>query len=95
MEVGGRWSHESAKFIALLAKAKARSCPQLLRQAAIHGYIYRWSGLLAVSAQRAFAASLLELRPDAIDHLDGGCPDFSEVAVDMRYTDDPIPSRLA
>ena len=60
-EVGGRWSDESLDFVRRLARAKARSQPEWLRASAAQAYVHRWSGMLAVAAQRAFAASLLEL----------------------------------
>ena len=41
--------------------------------------VARWSGLLAVAAQRAFAASLLEL-PPAADLSDGPGPELHELA---------------
>ena len=60
LEVGGRWSSEAINFVRLLARARARSEPPLLRKSAEAAWQRRWTGLLAVAAQRAFAESLLE-----------------------------------
>ena len=59
MEVGGRWSEEAWSFLSLLAKAKARGVPAALQKSTEYCYLRRWSTMLAVSAQTAFAASLL------------------------------------
>ncbi len=56
-EVGGRWSEEALDFVRRLARAKARSQPEWLRASAAQAYAHRWSGVLAVAAKRAFAAS--------------------------------------
>ena len=61
IETGGRWSEEAATFLRLLAQARAASAPVAVRRAAQAAWVYRWSGILSVAAQRAFAASLLEL----------------------------------
>jgi len=50
-----------------------------LRPAAISAWVARWSGLLAVAAQRALAASLLELLPTA-DLGDGPGPSAARAA---------------
>ena len=67
-EVGGRWSGEDQEFLRSLAKAKARS-----RQAWRH----RWVVLLACSAAKAVAVSLVE-RPGGLGS-DGATPTSSEV----------------
>ena len=61
LEVGGRWSEEAWRFVRLLARAKARASPPLLRRAAQAAWRRRWVETLAVAAQRAPADSLLEL----------------------------------
>ena len=53
-------------FVRRLAKAKARAHPPLLRASAQMAYSHRWMGLLAVAAQRALAATLLELPIDEV-----------------------------
>ena len=93
-EVGGRWSESSRTFVRLLARARARSVPDGLRTAAQGAYAQRWAGLLAVAAQKAFAASLLDLPASSVPHLDGSIPDLSEVLDDARWSFAPIVSRL-
>ena len=65
IETGGRWSQEAASFTRLLAHARALSAPAPLRQAARAAWVQRWSAVLAVAAQRAVAASLLDLPADS------------------------------
>ena len=59
MEVGGRWSEEAWTFLELLAHAKARSSPTLMRRSTEYCLLRRWSSMLAVAAQAAFAGTLL------------------------------------
>ena len=61
-EVGGRWSDESAGFVRHLANAKARGEPPVLRGRAQQAWMHRWSSLLACSAAKALALSLMERR---------------------------------
>ena len=82
-EVGGRFSTEVVQFLRLLARHRAAAVPRLLRPAAITAWVARWSGLLAVAAQRAFAASLLEL-PPAADLGDGPGPELHELLAEAR-----------
>ena len=55
IEVGGKWGHEAAEFLRLLAQARNRSVPYVLRTAAIQASIARWSahpcGTSAVCSQ--------------------------------------------
>ena len=55
LETGGRWSDEAMAFVRLLARAKVRSEPRILKKR-------RWLTMLGCAAARALAASLLELR---------------------------------
>ena len=52
-EVGGRWSKETATFLAALAKARAESSPFILQGKVKASLIRRWSAMLACSAARA------------------------------------------
>ena len=61
---GGRWSDETAHFLRSLAKAKAESVPLLLQNRVKAAWLRRWSSILACSAGRAFALSLLDRRPN-------------------------------
>ena len=56
VEVGGRFGAEAAAFLRL---------PPLFRAAACAGWVQHWSGLLAVVAMHAFAASRGPTRPSA------------------------------
>ena len=58
-----------------------RVCPRPSRPATITAWVACWSALLAVAAQRALAASLLEL-PPAEGLGDGPVPDLHEVLAD-------------
>ena len=78
----------------LLAKAKARTVPQLLRPATRAAFFQRWSGILSVAAQRAFAATLLELPVDDAEGVDGDVPVLEDVLLDARLADAPQASRV-
>jgi hypothetical protein len=71
---GWRWSEEAATCIKALAWAKPRSSPELLTNSVAAALRARWSGLPAVAAQRAFAASLLELPMHEQKCVDGRSP---------------------
>ena len=94
MEVGGRWSKEALTFIRLLAKSRARAYPRLLRASAQMAYTSRWTGLLAVAAHRALAATLLELPVDE-SAMDGEDPFLEDVLHEARLVEAPAPSRLS
>ena len=93
-EVGGRWSEESLRFLRLLARARARTAPEGLRAATGRAFLSRWSGFLAVAAQRSFAASLLGEPLAGASCVDGAVPDLSEVLDDSRFDVAPDTSRL-
>ena len=95
LEVGGRWSEEAVQFVRLLAKAKARTVPQLIRSAAKAAFFHRWTGILAVAAQSVFTATLLELPVDDARGVDGDVPVLEQVLGDARLMEAPVPSRLA
>ena len=61
-EVGGRWSQETAHFLLQTAKAGVRHEPKVIRVSAQCAWLRRWRCLLAYSAARAFALSLLDCR---------------------------------
>ena len=77
-EVGGRWSGETCTFVRLLAKARARSEPSILRTRVELAWRLRWAALLACAAGRAFASSLLGLR--GCGGVDGDTPQSHDVA---------------
>ena len=82
------------RFVHLLAKAKARTVAPLVRSAANAAFFHRWTGILAVAAQRALAATLLELPVDDAGGVDGDEPVLEEVLGDARLMEAPLPSRL-
>lgn len=95
LEVGGRWSDEAAEFIWLLAAARARAAPAALRRSAAQAWQWRWAGVIAVAAQRAFAASLLELPwAGRLGFEDGPDVALADVLHGARAQDPPLPSRL-
>eukprot|EP00439_Symbiodinium_sp_Y106_P044021 s6837_g5.t1 len=63
----------------------ALEMPAPLRAAACAAWVARWSGLLAVAAQRAIAASLLELPLAGECNLAGDAPELHEVLADVRW----------
>ena len=79
-EVGGRWSTEASSFLSALAEAKARCEPEVVRKSAMVAWLRRWSVLMACTAARAFALSLLDRRCCA--SADGDTPTTSEVIGD-------------
>ena len=95
-EVGGRIDLRQSGFIRRLAASKARGAPARLRKAALQASVHRWTGMLAVAAQRvrACALSLLELPLDAADEFDGTEPPLAEVLADARAVEPMVPSRL-
>ena len=94
IETGGRWSEEAATFLRLLAQARAASAPVAVRRAAQAVWVYRWSGILSVAAQRAFAASLLELPAATELGAAGDPPALHELLADARWLQAPANSRL-
>ena len=72
------------QLLRLLKRHRAAAVPRQLRPSAITAWVTRWSGLLAVAAQRAFAASLLEL-PPAAELGEGTEPDLHELLADARW----------
>ena len=61
-EVGGRWSAETAQFLGALAASKARSAPEIMQASVAHAWRHRWRRMMACTAAKAFANSLLEHR---------------------------------
>ena len=82
-EVGGRWSEETRCFISLLARAKVRSLPKIIRARAQQSWHFRWGSILSCAAARALASSLLESRGSP--GTDGPTPSTSDVMCDWRH----------
>ena len=81
--VNGRWSEKTRAFLSLLAKAKARSETPVMRRRVEQTWRMRWGAMLACTAARAFAASLLNLRLGG--GADGEVPTTLEVVNEARY----------
>ena len=79
----------------MLAIAKARSAPRLLRKAAAMSYLNRWTAIMSVAAQRAFETLLLDLPFEPLLNLDGAVPPLEATLLDSRLTEAPEPSRLS
>ena len=80
-EVAGRWSEEAASFIRQLAKA--RSEPPVLVRRAEQAWRLRWFSMLACTAARAFAGSLLDRRLAL--GVDGVPPSVHDVVGEARF----------
>ena len=59
-EVGGRWSNEASQFVRSLAWAKAQSAPESTQTQVAHAWNRRWRKILACTAAKSFANTLLE-----------------------------------
>ena len=94
-ELGGRWSPEAMRLVRLLARARARASPNILRRSAQLAWQRRWTAMMAFAAQRAFAMTLLHLPLGSAGCLDGATPPLADVLADARRDDFPqLPSRL-
>ena len=94
IEVGGRWSHEAATFIRLLAKSQARQAPALLQPALRTALVSRWSALLSHAASETFAATLLteELSlQHNVDHNPPPQPTSRGIPADTPHLQPPPP----
>ena len=85
---------EARKLLRALARAKARERPQWLRASAVQAFHQRWSGIIAVAAQRALAATLAGLPGAGLDALDGTAPPWPEVLAAARLGEAEEASRL-
>ena len=63
VETGGRWDERAYRFLVVLAKAKARASPAVLRVSVANALLHRWTGMIAHAVHDAYAASLLEEVP--------------------------------
>ena len=79
MEVGGRTNLASRHLLRVAAAARARTEPLPLRPAAARRWLGRWKAMLAVTAQRALAATLLDDGAALVDGIDGAPPPSAEL----------------
>ena len=76
IETWGRWSTEAVEFFHMMAGARAREAPPVLRQSAHLAWRGKW--MLAVSCARAFANSLVSRVSDTLG-TDGAAPDLADL----------------
>ena len=93
IETGGRWSEEAARFVKLLAHAKARQAPRLLQNSVAAALINRWTAQLTHAALQAFAASLLDQDRTHLTNVEGNDPLWSQLLAEAPDPP-PEPSRL-
>ena len=74
---------ETAQFLNALAEARSQSLPVILQERAKAAWLRRWSAMLACSAARAFAVSLLDRRP--VPGVGGDPPSVHEVLREDRF----------
>ena len=93
MEVGGRTNLASRRLLRTAAAARARSEPLPLRPPAARRWLGRWQKMLAVAAQRALAASLVDDGLALLDGIDGEAPPPAELwaAAEAWADDGPAP----
>ena len=84
IEVGGRWSQESADFFRLLAQHKARAVPAPSQQTTTTSRISRWSAILAHAGMHAFAASVLSLPADELANGEGVLPPLGHLLAQLE-----------
>ena len=77
-----------------LAKYKSMQSPRLLRKSAEFALLHRWSNMLSVSAQCAYASSLLDSDPVRHAITDDLQLLMADVINDYRYEDIPSFSRM-
>ena len=82
-EVGGRWSAETAEFLAALSKAKAESAPENVRDEVRRAWLRRWRNLLSCTAARSLATSLPERR--TFPGVTSAVPAAHEVLRESRF----------
>ena len=82
-EVGGGWSSTTQRFISSLAHARTREEGWILRRRTEHAWRLRWGSLLACTAAKAVADSLLEL--PGVFGADGDVPPSHEVERDFVF----------
>ena len=94
VEVRGWFGAEAATWLRMLAGQRASDVQAAMRAGARATWVARWSGLLAVAAQRAVAASLLELPLAGECNVAGEALELREVLADVRWQLPTIGSRL-
>ena len=81
-ETGGRSSKACVSITRLLAKARARSAPAILRFSAEQGWAAQWWSLLSIAAHDALAETLLEDSLATLAGSDGPSPPPPDLFLD-------------
>ena len=81
-EVGGRLNQESLELLDAAAQCRAQHDPAVLRRQAARAWRARWIGMIAVSAQDALAATLIQEGLGILDAPAGTVPETAEVWID-------------
>ena len=89
---GGRWSAETTTFLRLLPQTKARTVPNILRKVVEASLLSRWSAILTLTAQHAFAASFLDVDCAGTSNTDGDTPSISQLLSEAPPTPAHQPS---
>lgn len=84
-EVGGRFNSQAVSLLEQLALARARTEVPVLRRAAARAWRNRWLTLLAVCAQDALAATLVDEGSSLLDAADSVPPLAVDVWLDDGY----------
>ncbi len=83
IEVGGRRSADALAPLALLAAARARSAPPLLRGQLSAALRARWSAMVAMAAQDATAATLTGAGCGGLHFAAGPVPAWGDLGDDV------------
>ena len=93
VEIGGRWSEEAWTFLTSLAEAKSQTAPTVLQRSTQYCLLRRWSQMLAVAVQSAFASTLLGESASKMPLHNCETPEWGEMLCDREVTTEG-PSRL-
>ena len=80
-------------LITAIGQGSCARIPRAVAPAVQRASLHRWTGMLAVAAQRALACSLLELPLAAADECDGTEPPLGDLLADARDTEPVHASR--
>ena len=81
-EVGGRLSREALELLEAAARSRAQQEPRVLRRQAARAWLARWQTMLAVAAQDALAATLINEGTRVLDAATSAEPTSVDVWLD-------------